>query len=110
MTSAVKTKAESLRNKMCRITPESVIPLDKRLWLERIPPQDSTEGGLDLPIVAQKDQAYGVVLKIADGIEGIVVDDIVMFESYSGQEISFLDRTCILLEYDQVRAKIIAPS
>ena len=110
MTSAVKTRAESLRNKMCRLTPESIIPFDKRLWLERIPPQDLTEGGLKLPVDAQKDQAYGVVLKIADGIEGIAVDDIVMFEAYSGQEISFLDRTCLLLEYDQVKAKIIAPS
>lgn len=103
------SQAASLKNEMWKLDHRSFCPINKWLWVERIPPQDRTEAGLEIPRSAQKDQNYGIVLKVADDVDGMEEGDIVMFESYAGQEITFPDCVCLLLDHDQVRATIVSP-
>lgn len=95
----------------CRdLQPDQILPYNKRVWMEIIPPAQITASGLHIPKTAQEQTNYGVIrAKSCDVDIGIEVGDVIMVEAWSGQTIEFKDRAFMLLDQDQIRAVLDMP-
>jgi co-chaperonin GroES (HSP10) len=100
--------AEELKNRIRDLTPEQVQPVDNRVWLETIPPADLTAAGLTIPACAQKAANYAIVRAVGKKIsdDALKVNDIVMVDAYQGNEVEFGSRRFLLVDTDQIKARL----
>ena len=94
-------------------------PLQDRVVVERIPVEETTEGGIVLPDTAKEKPQRGRVLTIGPGRlldSGAVapisveVGDEVLFGKYSGTDIELEGAKYTILREDEILAKLSDPS
>jgi co-chaperonin GroES (HSP10) len=96
---------ERLKNAVRDLTPAQVIPGRDRIWVQRVPAFDTTQGGLHVPDQARKQQNICRVLAIGPGVDDLAPDDVVVLESFSGDSVGFLDEY-VMISANFVMAKL----
>lgn len=77
-------------------------PLDDRLIVHPIPPEEVTESGLIIPVQAQSQQNIGKVLEVGPDAKGFKAGDYILFGRYSGISIEYNEEECIVLKRSEV--------
>jgi chaperonin GroES len=86
-----------------------------KLLVERMPEEDETKSGLEIPAKYREKQSVGTVLDVgqgrltADGGRSPLViqkGDIVLFNKFSGAELPDEDRELLILREDEVLARV----
>ncbi|MBO8139089.1 MAG: chaperonin GroES [Thermosipho sp. (in: thermotogales)] len=86
-----------------------VLPLGSRLLIKPITEEKRTEGGIVLPDTAKEKPMKAEVIavgNIEDSDVDIHVGDKVIFSKYSGTEIKIEDEDYIIIDLDDILAKI----
>ncbi|ACR80316.1 MULTISPECIES: co-chaperone GroES [Kosmotoga] len=85
-----------------------VIPLGERLLIKPIKEEKRTEGGIVLPDTAKEKPMKAEVIEIGKDVEDIdiKVGDKVIFSKYAGTEIKIDDEDYILIDQDDILAKV----
>ncbi|MBI5272726.1 MAG: co-chaperone GroES [Chlamydiia bacterium] len=90
-------------------------PLGNRVLVQRLEAQETMKGGIILPDSAKKKQETAKVVAIGTGKRlddgkilpiPVEVDDIIVMDKYSGQEVSIDDVEYKILQADDIIAKI----
>jgi len=85
-----------------------VIPLGERLLIKPIKEEKRTEGGIVIPDTAKEKPMKAEVIEIGKDVEDIdiKVGDKVIFSKYAGTEIKIDDEDYILIDQDDILAKV----
>lgn len=85
-----------------------VIPLGERILIKPIKEEKRTEGGIVLPDTAKEKPMKAEVIEIGKDVEDIdiKVGDKVIFSKYAGTEIKIDDEDYILIDQDDILAKV----
>ena len=88
----------------------TVKPLGERLLIKPIKEEKKTEGGIVLPDTAKEKPQKAEVIAIGDKVEDldIQVGDKVIFAKYAGTEIKIDDEDYIIIEVNDILAKVTA--
>lgn len=82
-------------------------PLGERLLIKPIKEEPKSAGGIVLPENAKEKPQRAEVIEVGTGDDiSVKVGDIVIFAKYSGNEIKIDDEDYILIEWNDVLAKI----
>ena len=90
-------------------------PIGNRVVAKRLEAEETLKGGIILPDSAKKKQETAKVIAIGDGKktdEGkliempVKVDDIILMDKYSGQEVTLDDEEYIIVKADDIIAII----
>lgn len=84
-------------------------PLNKRLAVRRFAAKEKTVGGLFIPEGAKEAPVGGEVLAVGKGIEDLEAEDFVLFNRYSGIEVSVEGMSILMLKYEDVLATLPNP-
>lgn len=88
-------------------------PLGNRVLVRRIEQEEKLKGGILLPDSAKKKQEQAKVIAIGTGINDkngnlieipVKINDIILMEKYSGQEIKIEDEEFVILKADDIIA------
>jgi chaperonin GroES len=92
-----------------------VIPLNDKVLLKRLDPEEKTSGGILLPDTAREKPRQGKVLAVGEGtrLEGgkvaplqVKVGDKVLFTSYGGTEIKVDGEDYLLMSEEDILAVV----
>lgn len=87
-----------------------VVPLGNRLLIKPIKEEEKTEGGIVLPDSAKEKPMKAEVVAVGDGEDvkdlDIKVGDKVIYSKYSGTEIKIEDEEYIIIDAEDILAKI----
>lgn len=92
-----------------------LLPLGNRVLVSRLEPEEKLKGGIVLPDSAKKKQEQAKVIAIGPGKKDkngnlipmpVKVNDIILMEKYSGQEITLCDEEFIIIKADDIIAII----
>lgn len=92
-----------------------LLPLGNRVLVSRLEPEQKLKGGIVLPDSAKKKQEQAKVVAIGPGKKDksgnlipmpVKVNDIILMEKYSGQEITLCDEEFIIIKADDIIAII----
>lgn len=92
-----------------------LLPLGNRVLVSRLEPEEKLKGGIVLPDSAKKKQEQAKVIAIGPGKKDkngnlipmpVKVNDIILMEKYSGQEITLNDEEFIIIKADDIIAII----
>ncbi|MBA3603218.1 MAG: co-chaperone GroES [Parachlamydiaceae bacterium] len=102
--------------KSCCVKPATkLLPLGNRVLVSRLEPETKLKGGIVLPDSAKKKQEQAKVIAIGTGKKDksgnlipmpVKVDDIILMEKYSGQEITINDEEFIIIKAEDIIAVI----
>lgn len=90
-------------------------PLENRVLVKRLEPEEKLKGGIVLPETAKKKQEQALVVAAGPGKKDkngqlipmpVKVGDTVLMEKYSGQEITLEDQDYVVLKADDIIAII----
>ncbi|MDI3472695.1 MAG: chaperonin GroES [Thermotogaceae bacterium] len=86
----------------------TVKPLGERLLIKPIKEEKKTEGGIVLPDTAKEKPQKAEVVAVGDKVEDldIQVGDKVIFAKYAGTEIKIEDEDYIIIDANDILAKI----
>ena len=86
----------------------NVKPLGNRVIIEPKKTEEKTKGGIYLPDTAQDSENIGTVVAMSESIKEpqFKVGDKVMFDKYSGKEISDNEQKYVVIDYKDVIAKL----
>lgn len=88
-------------------------PLSNRVLVRRLAAEEKLKGGIILPDTAKKKQEQAQVVAIGEGKKDkngallpmpVKVDDIILMEKYSGQEVTLDDEEFVILKADDIIA------
>ena len=89
---------------------KKVIPLDDKVFVEVVEDKESkTDSGIYLPEDVDKGKPiYGKVLAIGDNKDMIkvAVGDYVVFQKFSGTEVTYNEKDCLILSSADILAKV----
>ncbi|HHF08703.1 MAG: co-chaperone GroES [Thermotogae bacterium] len=85
-----------------------VIPLGSRLLIKPIKEERKTEGGIVLPDTAKEKPMKAEVIEVGKDVEDLDIKagDKVIFSKYAGTEIKIDDEDYIVIDQDDILAKI----
>jgi chaperonin GroES len=92
-----------------------VVPLNGRILVKRLEPEQKTSGGILLPDTAQEKPRQGKVLSLGPGkrLENgslapfqVKVDDHVLFSSWAGNEITVDGEEYLIMSEDDILAVV----
>ncbi|AKI97202.1 co-chaperone GroES [Kosmotoga pacifica] len=85
-----------------------VIPLGSRLLIKPIKEERKTEGGIVLPDTAKEKPMKAEVIEVGKDVEDLDIKagDKVIFSKYAGTEIKIDDEDFIVIDQDDILAKI----
>ena len=85
-----------------------VIPLGARLLIKPVKEEKRTEGGIVLPDTAKEKPMKAEVIEVGKDVEDIDIKagDKVIFSKYAGTEIKIDDEDYILIDQDDILAKV----
>ena len=85
-----------------------VIPLGSRLLIKPIKEERKTEGGIVLPDTAKEKPMKAEVIEVGKDVEDLDIKagDKVLFSKYAGTEIKIDDEDYIVIDQDDILAKI----
>jgi len=85
-----------------------VIPLGSRLLIKPIKEERKTEGGIVLPDTAKEKPMKAEVIEVGKDVEDLDIKagDKVIFSKYAGTEIKINDEDYIVIDQDDILAKI----
>ncbi len=85
-----------------------VKPLGERLLIKPIKEEEKTEGGIVLPDSAKEKPMKAEVIAVGDKVDEIdlVPGDKVIYSKYSGTEIKIDDEEYIIIDAEDILAKI----
>ncbi len=90
-------------------------PLGNRVLAQRLEAQETMKGGIILPDSAKKKQEKAKVVAVGPGKRlddgktvpvPVKIDDIILMDKYSGQEVTIDDEELIILKADDIIAII----
>jgi len=88
-------------------------PLGNRVLVQRIEPEEKLKGGILLPDAVKKKQEQAQVIAIGTGNKDkngnaipmpVKINDIILMDKYSGQEIKIDDQELVILKADDIIA------
>lgn len=88
-------------------------PLSNRVLVRRLAAEEKLKGGIILPDTAKKKQEQAQVVAIGEGKKDkngtllpmpVKVNDIILMEKYSGQEVTLDDEEYVILKADDIIA------
>ena len=77
-------------------------PLGNRVLVERVEDAKTTSSGIIIPDNAKEKPSQGKVIAVGADVEGISIDDTVVFGKYSGNEISLDGGEYLIMEADDI--------
>ena len=77
-------------------------PLGKRVLVERLEEAKTTASGIYIPDSAKEKPSQGKVLAVSKEVEGVAVNDTVVFGKYSGTELTLDGTTYLVIELDDL--------
>ncbi len=77
-------------------------PLGKRVLVERVEEARTTASGIYIPDSAKEKPSQGKVIAVSKEVEGVTVNDTVVFGKYSGSELSIEGATYLVIELDDL--------
>ncbi len=85
-----------------------VIPLGERLLIKPIKEEEKTEGGIVLPDSAKEKPMKAEVIEVGEKVEDLDLQpgDKVIYSKYSGTEIKIDDEEYIIIDAEDILAKI----
>lgn len=85
-----------------------VIPLGSRLLIKPVIEEKRTEGGIVLPETAKEKPMKAKVMEVGKEVEDldVKVGDKVLYSKYAGTEIKIDDEDYIVIDQDDILAKI----
>ena len=87
----------------------TVRPINSRVLVRPLEPEERTAGGVYLPDTAREGQKEGEVIAVAeDSTEEIAVGDRVIYKEFGGTKISIEGEDHILLSSEDLLAKYVA--
>jgi chaperonin GroES len=101
--------------KCCGASKTKLLPLGNRVLVSRLEPEEKLKGGIVLPDSAKKKQEQAKVIAIGPGKKDkngnlipmpVKVNDVILMEKYSGQEITLNDEEFIIIKADDIIAII----
>jgi chaperonin GroES len=84
---------------------KQIIPVGNRIIISTVDAETKTSQGLIIPDSNQKKPLMGLVIETSSSI--VEVGDTVVYGEYAGQKVNFEDKDFIILEENQILAKII---
>lgn len=94
---------------------KSLRPLGNRVLVRRLEAEEKLKGGIILPDSAKKKQEQAKVIAIGTGKKDkngqlipipVAVNDIILMEKYSGQEVTIEDNEFVIIKADDIIAVI----
>jgi chaperonin GroES len=88
-------------------------PLGNRVLVQRLEAEETLKGGIILPETAKKKQETARVLAVGDGKRdsdgklqpvSVTVNDLVLMDKYSGQEVTLNDEEYVIVRTDDIIA------
>lgn len=73
-------------------------PLGKRVLIERVEESKTTASGIIIPDNAKEKPLNGKVIAVSKEVEGISINDTVVFGKYAGSELSLDGKTYLVME------------
>jgi len=73
-------------------------PLGKRVLIERVEESKTTASGIIIPDNAKEKPLNGKVIAVSNEVEGICINDTVVFGKYAGSEISLDGKEYLVME------------
>lgn len=102
--------------KSCCARPTTkLLPLGNRVLVSRLEPETKLKGGIVLPDSAKKKQEQAKVIAIGTGKKDkngqlipmpVKVDDVILMEKYSGQEVTINGEEFIIIKAEDIIAVI----
>lgn len=77
-------------------------PLGKRVLVERVEETKTTASGIIIPDNAKEKPLSGKVLAVGTEVEGVKVNDKVVFAKYAGTEVNLDEKVYLVLNLDDV--------
>jgi len=77
-------------------------PLGDRLLVQRVEEAKTTASGIIIPDNAKEKPSRGNVIAISDEVEGVSVDDTVVFGKYAGTELTLDGTEYLVLELTDI--------
>jgi chaperonin GroES len=77
-------------------------PLGDRLLVQRVEEAKTTASGIIIPDNAKEKPSRGNVVAISDEVEGVSVDDTVVFGKYAGTELTLDGTEYLVLELTDI--------
>jgi chaperonin GroES len=96
-------------------TKMKLLPLGNRVLVSRLEPEEKLKGGILLPDTAKKKQEQAKVIAIGPGKKDkngqlipmpVKVNDVILMEKYSGQEITINNEELVIIKADDIIAII----
>ena len=81
-------------------------PLQDRVVVRRLEPAGKTASGLYLPDTAKEKPTLAAVVAVGPDAHGLQVGDQVLFNKYSGSEVSHGGEDLVILRADDVQAVV----
>ena len=90
-------------------------PIGNRVVAQRLEPEDTLKGGIIIPDSAKKKQETAKIIAIGEGNKRedgktiempVKVDDIILIDKYSGQEVTVDDEEYLIVKTDDIIAII----
>lgn len=103
------------RSACCAKKATKLLPMGNRVLVRRQEPEQKLKGGIVLPDSAKKKQEQAKVIAIGLGKKDkngnvipipVKVDDIILMEKYSGQEVTIDNEEFVILKADDIIAII----
>jgi chaperonin GroES len=77
-------------------------PLGDRLLVQRVEEAKTTASGIIIPDNAKEKPSRGNVIAISDEVEGVSVDDTIVFGKYAGTELTLDGTEYLVLELTDI--------
>ena len=82
-------------------------PMGEMVLLEMENAPEKTELGLLLPEEAREKMNVGKVVAIGPDVEGLNLDDRVIYRQYSGTKVEWLGIEYMLIKFEDLQAKVL---
>ena len=84
----------------------NIKPLDDRVVIKKIEPEEKTKSGIVLPSSAQEQPQMAEVLEVGPKVEGAKKGDKVIFSKYAGTEVKLEGEEYTILKQHDVLAVV----
>ena len=82
-------------------------PMGEMVLVEMENAPEKTESGLLLPEEAREKMNVGKVVAIGPDVEGLNLDDRVIYRQYSGTKVEWLGIEYMLIKFEDLQAKVL---
>lgn len=82
-------------------------PMGEMVLLEMENAPEKTESGLLLPEEAREKMNVGKVVAVGPDVEGLNLDDRVIYRQYSGTKVEWLGIEYMLIKFEDLQAKVL---